>query len=577
MSKQMFILLGITYYIISIIVILFILQKINKKEKSKYEKEILDLERDKNMIISADIMSELQHVEELANSELMKEIYANLKERFDTIKKKDIPKITDDLLKLQELYDNKNYKELKNTISKTEFNVYLVKSKTDYLLKEITNITSSKGRNREIATTLKTRYRKSLTEFNKHKNEYGKYAKEIMSQFDNIDKLFTTFEKCMEKNDYQEISHTIKTLDLLIGNIEIVIEEAPSIILMADKLIPKRIDEVCKEKEKMESDGYNLDYLSIHDNIVTSSDACKNALSKLDKLNVKDSSVELKAILDYFDNLYNEFDKEKLAKNLFLDNIKDILVRANKLERINNDLKRKTNDYNYAYDIKPDDLNTLDNVSNNIKMIKKDYGVLVNAHRNHTTAYTRLNKEVEKLSVSLDNISNKLNDAVSSFGNLKEDEIQAKERLDEIKSVLVSSKVKLKQYNLPIIPSAFYTYLEEAYLAIDEVKKELDKKPMSIKTLNLRVDTARDLSIKLYNYAKEVVKSAYMAEMSIVYGNRYRVLNNELDVALIKAEDLFFQGEYKKSLECSINAIDVIKPDYYDNLRITVSNKERKE
>ena len=115
--------------------------------------------------------------------------------------------------------------------------------------------------------------------------------------------------------------------------------------------------------------------------------------------------------------------------------------------------------------------------------------------------------------------------------------------------------------------------MAEAKEAIDDVKVELNKKPISIKTLNVRVDTARDLAVKLYNTAKEVVKSAYMAEMSIVYGNRYRSLNNNLDIALIKSENLFFKGEYKKSLECSINAIDLIEPDYYKTLRSTLEKK----
>ena len=126
-----------------------------------------------------------------------------------------------------------------------------------------------------------------------------------------------------------------------------------------------------------------------------------------------------------------------------------------------------------------------------------------------------------------------------------------------------------------MVPDYYYTYMAEAYQAIDDVKDELNKKPISIKTLNVRVDTARDLAVKLYNSAKEVVKTAYMAEMSIVYGNRYRSLNNNLDISLIKSERLFFKGEYKKSLECSINAIDLIEPDYYKTLRSTLENKEK--
>ena len=38
---------------------------------------------------------------------------------------------------------------------------------------------------------------------------------------------------------------------------------------------------------------------------------------------------------------------------------------------------------------------------------------------------------------------------------------------------------------------------------LEEIVRELDKKPIVIKILNIRVDTARDLVLKLYNTSGE--------------------------------------------------------------------------
>ena len=190
MNKTTFILLGVTYYIVSVLIIIIVLNKINKKGKNKYKQEIEELERDKNQIISSDIMSSLQTVEEFVNNDLMQEVYNNLRTRFDVIKKEDIPHITDNLLKLEDLYDSKKYKELNKLLGTVEFDIYLVKAKSDYLLKEIKKITLSKGKNREIATSLKTRYRLVLNEYNNHKIEYTYISKPVELQFENIDKLF---------------------------------------------------------------------------------------------------------------------------------------------------------------------------------------------------------------------------------------------------------------------------------------------------------------------------------------------------------------------------------------------------
>ena len=155
---------------------------------------------------------------------------------------------------------------------------------------------------------------------------------------------------------------------------------------------------------------------------------------------------------------------------------------------------------------------------------------------------------------------------MDSIGNMKEDEARAREQLEEIKSILKQSKDKIGEFNLPVIPKFYYVELNEASSAIKEIIRELDKKPITITILNTRVDTARDLSLKLYSKTKEIIKNATFAEMAIVYGNRYRTSIEGLDKNLTYAEVLFNKGEYKKSLELAINSLNRVEPGIYDKL-----------
>ena len=124
----------------------------------------------------------------------------------------------------------------------------------------------------------------------------------------------------------------------------------------------------------------------------------------------------------------------------------------------------------------------------------------------------------------------------------------------------------MKSYKLPITPKNFYVELSEAAGAISDMVLELDKRPISIKTLNTRVDTARDLTLKVYNTTKEAVKTAKMAEAAIVYGNRYRALYKDVELGLIKAENAFYKGNFKISLENAINAINIVEPGIHQKL-----------
>ena len=93
MSQTAYILLGISYYVVSVIIIVIVLNLINNKEKKKYQDEINALERDKNLIISSSILSELNKVEALVNNEKMQETFEDWQERFKEIKDVEVPRL----------------------------------------------------------------------------------------------------------------------------------------------------------------------------------------------------------------------------------------------------------------------------------------------------------------------------------------------------------------------------------------------------------------------------------------------------------------------------------------------------
>ena len=566
MSRTTFIFIGILYYIFTVVLIIVVLNLINKKEKKKYQEEIASLERDKNLIVGASILSELNKVGALVNNDAMQKKYDNWQKRLKEIKEVEVPKITDGLIEIENAFEDKDYKSLKPKIASLELQIAYVKTKSNFLLDEIKEITLSEEKNRETITKLKSEYRLILTKYNSNKNDYGEVTNPIELQFENVDKLFSAFEVAMEKNEYTEVGKIVKAIDDTIGNLKIVVEEAPSIIIMGQKLIPDKIADIEKITAKMEKEGYNLDYLNIPYNITESEKKISDVFQRLNVLNLEDSVFELKTILDYFDSLYHNFDKERLSKRLFEDFQRSILIKVTKLEKISNDLNRKIDDLKYSYDLNDEDVLVLDVIANEIFEIKEDYNRIIDMHRRKVFAFSRLSKEMELLNSKLLKTEEKVEQTLRSLGSLKEDEKRAREQLDEIKYILNQAKTNLKSYKLPVTPKNFYVELSEAAGAISDMVLELDKRPISIKILNTRVDTARDLPLKVYNTTKEAVKTAKMAEAAIVYGNRYRAVYKDVELGLIKAENAFYKGNFKISLENAINAINIVEPGIHKKL-----------
>lgn len=567
MEDKTYIILGIVYLILAIILVVVVLVLINKHDKKKLQGILTNLELDKNLIISANILTELNKVGSLINNKNLEIKYNNWKERYKQIKEVDMPSLENKLNDLEALIRDKKYKDFVKDSSKLELEIYYIKSKSDFLLDEIREITLSESKNREIVTKLKKDYRDIYLKYNNSPSDYEGINNTIELQFENIDKLFNAFELAMENNDYSEASKIVKALTDNIGNIGIIIDEASSIILMGKKLIPDKIEDVKKIYDRMTKEGYLLDYLNIDYNISEAEKKLADIFDRLKVLNVNDSIIELKTILDYFDGLYGDFDKEVEAKKNYDSLSRKIAIKNKKLSAIIKNIISKIEDIKFSYDLLDEDVKVIDDLNLTIKGLQNDYDIIIENFRNKSFSYSQLYKELELINNRVSVTEEKVEQTVKFLSSLKDDEIRAREQLDEIKNILESSKEKMESFKLPIIPKDYYVELSEANDALDNMIDELNKKPISIRVLNLRLDTARDLVLKLHKNTSETIKNASLAESTIVYSNRFRY-NNKINNALNRAEDYFYEGRYSEALELAIKAVSDVNPNIYNEVMI---------
>ena len=341
---------------------------------------------------------------------------------------------------------------------------------------------------------------------------------------------------------------------------------------MAKQIIPNRMKEVKDLYDDMVKQEYPLDYLNIDYNLEESKKNIDQILDKIRVLNLEDCMFELKTMLEYFDSLFVDFEKERLSRKVYEEMEKDFSKKLEKTNKIVQEIYNQLDDIKNMYDLNDNDVETIHEVNKILVVINDDYKKMTAKVEAKSSPYSMLHKEVEELSVRLKDMEEDLDRALKSLGNMYDDEVRAHEQLDEIQVFLKQCKEKMRGYKLPIITDNYFVQLAEANEAIEEVIKELERKPIVIKTLNTRVDTARDLVLKLYNTTNEMIKTAQMAEMAIVFGNRYRSSYREVDTGLIDAEEYFFKGDYKRALDVSIKAVSIVDENIYRKLLAIYDN-----
>ena len=561
-----------TVVLICLIIVIICLSFIRKKEQKRYIDVANRLEVSKNQITSTPVLLELSKIEPLIKNDLMEDKYNKWNDRFISIKENKISKIDDLLIDLDLYIENRKYKDCNVSIAKAEMEIYKAKESADHLLEEIKEITLSEEKYRSIVTKLKTKYRKTNREYQKHKNMYDDMQEAIELQLENIEKNFLDFEKVMDKNEYSEVVKVVKALDTMIDHISIVVEETPDILLMANQLIPKRIKEIKDTAKEMTDNSYPIEYLNIDYNIKESEKNIKKILDKVKLLNLEDCMFELKTILDYLDSLFVDFEKERLSRKVYDEIESSFSKKLTKTNKVVDDIYGELNDIKNMYDLNEEDIKTIHDVKKNLVVINDDYKNMVGKVETLSVPYSLVHKDVENLTDRLKKLEEDLDIALKSLGNMHDDEERAREQLEEIEDFLQESKNKMREFKLPVITDNYFIQLKEANEAIEEVIKELEKKPIVIKTLNTRVDTARDLVLKLYNTTNEMIKTAILAEKSIVYANRYKPYYDEVEEGLNEAEDYFYKGKYKEALDTVLKTCSLVDENIYRKLLAVYDN-----
>lgn len=555
-------------FLIAFCLIIIILIIIQSKRKKKLKQTIEDLDYEKNKLIGVPILSELSKVRELVKTDDLKQKLNEWDETFKDIKEKKIDTLTDLITDADFMIDRKDYKGAIKKIADIEILIESLKKKTDNLLEEVKVITKSEERNRSIITKLKAIYRECESKFERTKKDYGPLTESIENFLEKIDKSFKKFEAYMDKNDYVSVEKIVIDLDKNINTLKEFLDKSPDLVLIATLMIPNKIEETKTLYFRMQRDGFPLDYLNIEYNIKEIENKVANILESMKSFKLENADIELKTMLEYFNTIFNSFDKERESKEIFRENIKKLKKKLEGINKVVYDIYLQMDDIKSTYDLSEAEISKFNIISKNLEKINEDYKVLFEHGKGKTFAYSKLVEELDGLGNRLTRLQDDLDYRLKSITSMKDDEYRAKEQLNMIQNLLIQSKNKLKEYKIPVIPNSYYIELEEAGEAIREIIKELAKKPIVIKILNIRVDTARDLVFKIYNKTNDIVKSVIACENLITYGNRYRTTYKEIDDALTEAEELFRKGKYKQSMDISMKAISTVDESFISKFNL---------
>ena len=110
---------------------------------------------------------------------------------------------------------------------------------------------------------------------------------------------------------------------------------------------------------------------------------------------------DLKTMLDYFERIFSDFDKEKIGKKNYESNIAFLNEKINRLNLVVKNIYIEIDKLKDTYALKNEELNVIDEIRKQIISIKDEFKLMSDRTRTKTTPYSKLSSECENLNVKL--------------------------------------------------------------------------------------------------------------------------------------------------------------------------------
>jgi septation ring formation regulator len=558
-------------YIIGIFILLFAVFVVGYVIKKKYFKEMDRLEAWKIDLFNRPILDEMAKVKQLNMTGQTEKLFEDWRNQWDDVVTVKLPSLEDMLFDAEEYIDRYKFRKAKATQQEIEKKLLDTENQIKNILEELHELVGSEEKNRIEMEQLKEIYRETKKMLLAHRHTFGNAEKQLEAQLEDVTNKFREFAEKTEQGDYLEAREVVLTIHAQLTSIKNKMELIPQLLIECQSIIPSQLSEVQEGYREMEGQGYYLDHLELEKEITQLEENLKNYHALIEETDVDQAGEGIKEVKERIDILFDLLEKEVLAKHFVLKNEKitsDILTDAtNENENLSNEVAH----VQQSYQLTDSDFEIQRNLERELSTVYKHYSILVEKLKMNETAQSAISEEVRDLKDQLDAIRDEQQSFALKLQALRKDELEAREKVTELTKKVGQALRLVTKSNIPGLPNDYKYLVEDANDSIQNVKYQLEEKPLTISALNQYLEIAVLTVEKLTNTTIELVENVMLAEKAIQYGNRYRSQYPSVAKGLLEAERAFRQFDYQEAIEQAAASIEGIDPEALKKIKATVA------
>ncbi|WP_088103836.1 septation ring formation regulator EzrA [Halalkalibacter urbisdiaboli] len=554
------------YSVIAIIVIIFVIGVVMRR---KIYKEVDRLEEWKNDILNRPIPNEIGKVKSLQMSGETEAKFELWRNDWDEIVGVILPDIEEALFDIEELAGKYRFNKAKQVISLTKKRMNGIEESLKIMIDDIEGLVESANNNRTESGTVREQFQQVQGEFLQKRGALGPSVQSFDQRLEEIKQKISMFDEQMEEGSYlqaRELLSEVKTqLDLTEGQLNSV----PELLIQLQSTLPADLKSLRQGMEEMTQAGYHLEPFSFEPRIEQIEKQLLELKADVIELESERVNERIVKVSEQIEQMYEALETEVIAKQKVIEMIPMLKEKLSVVEGQLELLIEETTHVQLSYRMSDEDLSLQQKIRKKITDLGKHLQIIIDVTENEKQTYTSIQALVNEWSVGIEQLTTEIEQGKKQLLALREDELKAKETLNQLRRLMLDSKRMVQKSNIPGLPQQTLEQLRLGEQKMVEASSLLEQVPLEMGRVTALVEEALTLIKENESLVEKTIEKAHLAERVIQYGNRYRSRSHKVQIGLLQAEQLFRDYEYDEAIECAARAVE----PYEDNIVERVSTQ----
>lgn len=538
---------------------LFVVLYILVFSKKKVKRQIRDIER-KYSYLDALLMGQdsqyIHRLEIISHSNLLYvDKHEIFQKRFKEIYDND-DKYAESLIRqLHTLVANNQYRNIKATINDAKKAVNILEDSVNTLNDDLYALIKLEEDSRQTILKLKEDYRLVKQIYYTNSNDLELVAGSVNKVFNKLDTVFSEYEDHIEKAEYDEAKALIPTIRSVIDALHKIFEELPNLCSLVIQVVPSKIEALNTKYYTLARQDLPLNHLSIPEYVKRFKEENNKIRDGIVDLKIIGLTKKCEMMIKDIEALETALNKEVEDKKIFNENLDILYNKVKNLDDVFLKIVSLLPEVRNVYVIGEEQEERINDLKANIDKLwstKRSLDGFI--HSGTKQPYSVLREKLNDLSNDYETASTALKDFKAYLDSLK---VSCEEAYSMVNAYYYRTKqveYTLRLISLDDITASYDEVIKNVYQILCDIDLALKAKPIDVARLNVLAENLKETANRLFDEVEDKYRDSALAESAIVYANRDRNHQADVNQQLSILEQNFYQGEFEKVYE-DANAI----------------------